>query len=61
MLEMLTVVADVRSVCLSVCLSHGLNWQQRVQCALRAVCVGHSVQPSPNAFGLVICRSSLGC
>jgi len=34
-------------VCLSVCLSCGLNRRRRVPCAR-----GHSVQPSTNAFSL---------
>jgi len=39
------------SVCLPVCLSHGLNRRWRMQCVPCAW--GHSVQPSPNAFGLL--------
>jgi len=50
--EMLTVVTDVRIVCLSVCLSCGLS-RRRVQCTPRACAWGHLVQPSPNAFGLL--------
>jgi len=38
--EMLTILTDVHGVYLSVCLSRTLNQQQRVQCTLRAVCVG---------------------
>jgi len=38
--EMLTIVTDVRGVCLSVCLSSDLNRRRRVQCTPRAVCVG---------------------
>jgi len=38
------------SVCLSVCLSRGLNRRRRVQCTPRAVCGGHSVQPLSNYF-----------
>jgi len=38
MYEMLTILTDIRGVCLSVCLSRGLHWQQRVQCTPRAVC-----------------------
>jgi len=45
--EMQTIVTDVRSVCLSVCLSR--SWiQQRVQCVQR-----HSVQALPNDWPLV--------
>jgi len=47
--EMLTVVTDVHSVCLLVCLSCGGG-----ACSVHHVpCVrGDLVQPSPNAFGL---------
>jgi len=38
--EMLTIVTDVRGVCLSDCLSRGLNRRRRVQCTPRAVCTG---------------------
>jgi len=38
--EMLTILTDVRGVCLSVCLSRSLNWQFAVPCAR-----GHWVQP----------------
>jgi len=38
--EMLTILADVRRICLSVCLSPGLNRCWRVQCTPRAVCAG---------------------
>jgi len=52
--EMLTIVTDVRGVCLSVCLWRGLNRRRRVQCTPRSCARGHSVQPSPNAFGLLL-------
>jgi len=38
--EMLIIVTDVCSVCQSVCLSRGLNWQRWMQCTPRAMCVG---------------------
>jgi len=38
--EMQTIVTDVRGVCLSACLSRGLNRRRRVQCTPRAVCAG---------------------
>jgi len=50
--KMLTIVTDVRDVCLSGCLSRSLNQWRRVQgmpCAW-----DHSVQPLPNAFGLLL-------
>jgi len=60
--EMQTIVTDVRGVCLSVCLSRGLNWWRRVQCAPRAICArGHSVQTSPNASGLLFIWFGLCC
>jgi len=40
--EMWTIVTDVRGVCLSVCLSRGF------------LCRGHSMQPLPNYFGLLL-------
>jgi len=40
--EILTILTDVSGICLSVCLS-------RVLCAW-----GHSVQPLPNAFVLLL-------
>jgi len=54
--DMLTIHTDVRGVCPSVCLSRGLNRRRRVQCTPRRVpCArGHSVQPSPNACGLLL-------
>jgi len=36
------------SVCLSVCLSRGLNWRRRVQCTQRVVCAG--------SFGVAIVK-----
>jgi len=50
--EMLTILTDVRSVCLSVRLSRGFNRRRCVQCMPRAW--GHSVQPLLNAFGLLL-------
>jgi len=38
--EMQTIVTDVCGVCLSVCLSRGLNRRRRVRCTPRAVCTG---------------------
>jgi len=53
--EMLTVFADVCGVCLSVCLSCGLNRRWRMQYMPCAVCVwGHLVQLLPNTFGLLL-------
>jgi len=43
MREMQTIVSDVRGVCLSVCPSVSLS-----------VTRGHSVQPFPNDFGLLL-------
>jgi len=48
---MQTLLTDIRGVCLSVCLSRGLNHGgtcsvHRMPCAW-----GHSVQPLSNAFG----------
>jgi len=38
--EMLTILTNVRGVCLSVSLPRGLNRRRRVQCTPRAMCVG---------------------
>jgi len=54
--EMLTDVTDVCSVCLSVCQSDCHAAQiDRGACSVHCVpCVrGHSVRPSPNAFGFL--------
>jgi len=44
--EMLIIITDVYGAC-----------RRRMQCTPRAVCAGHSVQPSPNAFGLLFSNS----
>jgi len=38
--EMLTILTDFRDVCLSVCLSRGLNRWQRVKRTPRGMCAG---------------------
>jgi len=50
--EMQTVFTDDRGVCLSVCLLRG-SARRHVQCIR-----GHSMQPLPNHFGLLLiwCR-----
>jgi len=50
---MRTILTDVYDVRQSVCLSRGLNWQRCMQCTLRVIMCSHSVQPLPNAFGLL--------
>jgi len=47
------------SQCLSVSLSVARQWC--VQCKPRAMCMVHSVQPSPNVWPLVHCVVSPGC
>jgi len=56
--EMLTILTDVRGVCLSVCMSVCVSVCRAAQigrgaCSVRRVssAQGHSVQPSLNAFG----------
>jgi len=39
-IEYMTILTDVRGVCLSVCLLHGLNRRRHVQCTPGAVCAG---------------------
>jgi len=52
--EMLTILTDVRGVCLSVCLSHGLNRRRRVQCRPRAVCAGSFCAAFAKCFWLLV-------
>jgi len=40
MQQMLTILTDVCCVCLSVCLSRGLNRLRRMQCTPHAMCAG---------------------
>jgi len=56
--EMLTILTDVRGVCLSVCLSRGLN--RGGACSVRRVprARGHLVQPLSNVFGLLLNMAS---
>jgi len=50
MREMLTILTDVRGVCLSVCLSRGLNRRRRGTIRRVPCAHGHSVQPLSNYF-----------
>jgi len=52
--EMLSIFTNVCGVSLSV--MRRLNLRRRLQCTPHAVCAGHVVQPSPNAFGLLLCN-----
>jgi len=55
--EMQTILTDVCGVSLSDCLSRGLNRLRRMQCKLRAMCMGgHSVQPSSNYLDHLLFR-----
>jgi len=58
--EMQIIVTDVHCVCLSVCLSHGLNRRQCVQCTPHAMCVwGYSVLPLSNYFDHLLLFKSI--
>jgi len=46
-----SLLTDVCSVCLSLCLSRSLNRRRCMQCTPRAVCAGHSVR-CPNRLHL---------